>query len=462
MALHPSFLYRVDVVTSHIYCPIFEKANKTPHHPALITDERTWSYFELDGEVNALCCYLKELGIKRGERVAFIAKTHPSTVFLLFALFRLGATACPLSFRIPKEQLSAHFLNLSVSHILEPELLPRGGEWGACRFDSVALEEPATFLLTSGSSGTPKAASHTFANHYYSAVGAVHSLKLDPSSRWLLSLPLFHVSGIGILMRCFYIGASVVISDARVSGAIDKFAISHLSQVPTQLYRLLKEPDLTFTRHLKCLLLGGAPISPDLITQALNKKIPLFSTYGMTEMSSMITLAGKALPHRELKIASDGEIWVRGKTLFEGYWDAAAQTVLKQTDWFPTKDLGRFTKEGHLEVIGRKDRQFISGGENIQPEEIEKALCAVPGILQASVLAVNDMEFGKRPVAFIQDETGSHTLESIREALQSAIPSFKHPIAVLPYPENTGFKPSLSALKQHLGQIPEWASRSQG
>lgn len=453
----------------HVLCPIFENAKKTPHHSALITDERVWTYLELDNAINSLCNFLKESGIKKDERIAFIAKSQPSTILLLFALFRLSAIACPLSYRIPQEQLRSHFSNLSASHIIDPETLPLSPVHRASRFDSIQLNAPATFLLTSGSSGSPKAACLSFANHYYNALGAIPSLKVDPSSHWLLSLPLFHVSGISILIRCFQMGATAILSELPIHESIVKFQISHLSQVPTQLYRLLKEPHLTFSRHLKCLLLGGAPLSPDLIKKALNNNIPVFTTYGMTEMSSMITLsqgnihsAGKPLPFRELKVEKDGEIWVRGKTLFEGYWDSVTKSIVKHSsDWFPTKDLGRFTEDGDLEILGRKDRQFISGGENIQPEEIEKALCAVSGILQASVLPVSDPEFGKRPIAFIHDETGDHTLESIREALHSAIPSFKHPIAILPYPENTGLKPSLSTLMLHLSQTPEWASRSQ-
>ena len=105
------------------------------------------------------------------------------------------------------------------------------------------------------------------------------------------------------------------------------------------------------------------------------------------------------------------------------------------------------TPEGDLEVIGRKDRQFISGGENIQPEEIEQALCSLPGITQASVLPIDDQEFGQRPVAFINDTTGGHTLESVQAKLRRILPAFKLPIALFPYPESTGLKPSLSALR---------------
>lgn len=434
-----------------VICPISENAKNAPHHPAIIADQRSWSYAELDSSIQSLCHFLKETGIKKHERIAFIAKSHPHTIVLLFALFRLGAIACPLSFRIPNEQIAVQLLHLGASHILEPETLPLNISKQAS-LSSIHFNDIATLLLTSGSSGTPKAASLTFANHYYSALGAILPLQLETTSRWLLSLPLFHVSGLGILFRCFQKGAAVVLSNLNVSDVISRYQITHLSQVPTQLYRMLQEPDLKFTESLKCIILGGAPLSLDLMQRAECNHLPVLPTYGMTEMSSMITLSGKVLPFREMKIAKDGEIWVRGKTLFKGYWDPTSQTLIKNADneWFPTKDLGQLTTSGDLEIIGRKDRQFVSGGENIQPEEIEKALCAIPGIRQASVVPTHDAEFGKRPVAFIDDTTAFHTLHTIREALQSMLPSFKHPIAIYAYPPGTDLKPNLAQLQKKL------------
>lgn len=435
-----------------LICPVFEHAQSAPNEPALICDERSWSYRELDHAICQVSHFLAVIGINKGERIAFIAKSHPQTIFLLFALFRLGATACPLSFRLPQEQIAHCLKELSVSHILDPEILCLPLEKLPPMERSFDLSSPATLLFTSGSSGTPKAACHSLGAHFYSALGAIPSLHLDPSSRFLLSLPLFHVGGLGILFRCFYSGAAVVLSSLPWKEVTSKFQVSHLSQVPTQLHRLLKEEMLGSPRSLKCLLLGGAPVSTEILQKAQNRGFPVFTTYGMTEMSSMVTLSGKLLPFRELKVDESQEIWVRGKTLFDGYWDPREQMVAKieTGKWHPTKDLGRFTESGDLEIIGRRDRQFISGGENIQPEEIEKALCNIPGILQASVLPVDDPEFGQRPVAFIHDETTAHTLATIREALQTAIPSFKHPIAILAYPEGAGLKPSLSALKEHL------------
>ncbi len=247
-------------------------------------------------------------------------------------------------------------------------------------------------------------------------------------------------------------GATVVISPSLQ--AAEKLEITHASLIPTQLYRWMQEPKLK-CKELKCLLLGGAPIPHSLKQSASHRHLPLVLSYGMTEMASTIALSARSgdpsyhlLAHREMKIERDNEIWVRGKTLFEGYWDPIAQEVAKRPkeEWFPTNDLGKTHTDGSIEVIGRKDRQFISGGENIQPEEIEKALCAIHGIRQACVLPLEDPEFGSRPCALIDDATSCHTLQSIQEALKPHLPAFKHPIAILPYPKEEGIKPDLTTL----------------
>ncbi len=407
-------------------CPISENAQRFPHHVALNAIDKQWTYQELDASLHAICCQLKD--VKAGERIAFIAHPTPGTIMLFFALFRLGAIACPLSFRIPQEQIPRHLEELSARHI-DPSTLSL--EPKSSGPSSIHLDQLATFLFTSGSSAKPKIACHSFGNHYYNALGVIEPLQLDPTSRWHLSLPLFHVGGIAILFRCFIQGACVSLTPENCT---------HFSLVPTQLYRLLNQP----FPHAKCLLIGGAPIPASLLKQA--QALPLFTTYGMTETSSIMVLQKENgpqfnLPYRELKII-DNEIHVRGKTLFYGYLNQP----IDPNAWFPTKDLGRINAAGKLEIIGRKDRQFISGGENIQPEEIEAALLAIPGIRQATVLPIPDEEFGARPIAFIDDESGTHTLQTLCKELQAHLPSFKHPIKVLPYPNKNELKPKLSEL----------------
>lgn len=377
----------------------------------LISDERSWDHDEFEAAVEGMCQQIKDWP---HERIAFFANTTPEVIFLFFAIWKLGKIACPINTRLPSYTESELF----TPHMPSP-LSPTPWDWNEGNL--------ATMLYTSGSSGKPKIACHSIGNHLYNARGSQMMIPLDPSDRWLLSLPLFHVGGIAILFRCYIAKAAVVIS-SKFDG------ITHLSLVSTQLQRMLKNK--TPAPDLKCILLGGGPIAH---FEAPWKVMP---TYGLTEMSSQVVTANQIHPYAEMKLAEDGEILVRGKILFKGYWE---NELIPQEGWFATKDLGRW-HEGKFEVLGRKDNMFISGGENIQPEEIEKELCNVEGITQAVVVSVPDVEFGARPVAFIDDST--KTNQAI-EILRSRLPKYKIPIRFYPLPQETGLKPS----RKHLQEL---------
>jgi o-succinylbenzoate---CoA ligase len=218
--------------------------------------------------------------------------------------------------------------------------------------------------------------------------------------------------------------------------------ISHLSWVPTQLLRHLQNPSPA--PRLKQILLGGGPIPPHLLLPTVAP------TYGMTEMSSQIATFGKPLPGTELKLFGDGEIGVRGPTLFQGYWNRQTGLSLPLTPdgWFMTKDIGRWEKD-RLVIVGRKDNLFISGGENIQPEEIELELLALPHIEQAVVVPISDPEFGERPVAFVT--TAHLQTGAILSHLKAKLPSYKLPLRI--FPLDIGIKPNRPALKQLAQQL---------
>jgi O-succinylbenzoic acid--CoA ligase len=407
--------------------------------------------------------------ICRGEeRIALWLPNGVDLVTLLWASLRAGRVACLLSTRTPPAQVADQLNHLGARtlvttaarherlsgllktpvQVIHPGVVIQ--ETPNPETSNVVFrpEQPASVLFTSGSTGTPKAAQHSVGNHYYSALGSNQNIVVQPGDRWLLALPLYHVGGLGILWRCWLGGATVVIppSQAPLADVLRAQLITHLSLVPTQLRRLL-EAQPTAPPSTKAVLLGGSAIPPELLDRATASGWPVHTTYGMTEMTSQVTTtspgasreqlrsAGRVLPHRELRIADDGEILVRGPTLFQGYLtpDGALDQAVDAEGWYHTRDLGRCGPDGLLYVVGRKDHLFISGGENIQPEEIEALLVEQPGVTRAVVVPVPDAEYGERPVAFV-DGIRPERLEQLADELDGRLPRFKIPDAFYAWP----------------------------
>ena len=453
----------------YLGCLIRRAAERWGEAPALIADDTTISYARYDGLVEACAHTLREKGIAPGDRVAIRAAASPAYPVLVMALIRLGAVACPLSVRLPAKSAALQLSGINSAAVVTGDVVCLETAVPFERtFGSVPLDRAATILWTSGSGGEPKAVLHTYGNHYFSAVGANLNIPLGPGDRWLLSLPLYHVGGLAVLFRAALAGATVVIpGDTHDRGRlIERHRITHCSMVPTQLWRELKR-DATGKRLscLKALLLGGGPLPSSLIARASHVGIPLFTTYGLTEMGSQVTTtapgadrneletAGRVLEHRELACSPDGEILVRGKTLFQGYVSGAACVPAVDPDgWFATGDCGVIDEEGRLSVTGRRDTMFISGGENVHPETIEKALCEVEEVAEAVVVSVDDAEFGRRPVAFVRMADGCDPPATIlAEALEKNLSRFMIPDRFLPWPGHIlppGMKPDRAALRR--------------
>jgi o-succinylbenzoate---CoA ligase len=451
-----------------------------PKTVALIGARGITSYEELDRMVSAAALRLG--GLEPGSRVALHLPKDERYVALVLALIRAGHVACPVSDRLPPRGVARLLERAACSALISedqellqtagagllrpaPEALLREGKQRAEPAD-IPHERPATIIFTSGSSGVPKAALHTFGNHYYSALGSNANIVLRPGDRWLHSLPLYHIGGLSILFRCLLAGATVALAQPGTSlgESIASFGATHVSLVSTQLSRLLRESvDLG---GLEAVLMGGGPVPPSLVDEALARGLPLYTSYGLTEMTSQVTTtppdasleelrtAGRVLPNREISISESGEILVRGETLFAGYAEGEElDRPLDPEGWFHTRDLGEIDESGYLRVGGRMDNLFISGGENVQPEEIEEALCQLERVDEAVVVPVPDEEFGARPVAFVR-ATGREP-EELAQELEPLLPRFKIPISFHPWPERArgGMKvdrASLSELARRL------------
>jgi o-succinylbenzoate---CoA ligase len=453
-------------------CALRSAALAAPKAAALVGARGITSYGELDRMVSAAA--LRFGGLEPGSRVALYLPKDERYVALVLALIRAGHVACPVSDRLPPRGAAQLLGKAACSALIseDEQLLQKAGadvhelkpedllEVARHRTEptDIPLERSATIIFTSGSTGVPKAALHTFGNHYYNALGSNANIALRPGDRWLHSLPLYHVGGLSILFRCLLAKATVALPQPGdpLGEAIAGPAATHVSLVSTQLSRLLREDaDLG---GLEAVLMGGGPVPPSLVDEALARGLPLHTSYGLTEMASQVTTTppdasveelrttGRVLPNREVSISERGEIMVRGETLFAGYVEGEElDRPLNQEGWFHTGDLGELGEDGYLRVGGRIDNLFISGGENIQPEEIEEALCRLEGVDEAVVVPVPDEEFGARPVAFVRTDGGVRDLSG---ELESDLPRFKIPIAYHPWTEEArrGMKVDRAAL----------------
>lgn len=358
-----------------------------PNQVAIKTNTYSISYQEFDEKI--ACCQevLQNKRAAPGKIIPFLSRENLSNIIMLFALFRIGAIAFPINRRLSKVQIATLYDYISNKSLFIPK--------DAC-----------LCLQTSGSSGNPKIALLSYTNLYYSAVGSVNSLQLRSDNLYLLSLPLHHIAGIIILFRVFLAKATVVLPSDNLLRQIQTQKITHLSFVPTQLYRILQECLHNPIPSVTHLLLGGSSIPHYLHKKIRELQMPVLFSYGMTEMSSTIAIGSDIeelhiLPHRKVTISNTNEVLVQGKCLFLGYLGREISHLDSQ-GWFSTKDIGTFSSNSGLHIYGRKDRMFISAGENIHPEMIETAICTILDVEIAIVVTIPDKEFGERPVAFIK------------------------------------------------------------
>ena len=431
---------------AELTCPIRLYAQQQSARPALSYAGLTLSYQQLDARLNALQQQLLQHGIRSGQPLFICSSNTVELVMLLWACWREQVVCCPInpSFPVLKQQELQQRVHASYrwpSPELQFDFSQEQFSDQACQLDDAAL---SNLIFTSGSSGTPKIVAHRLANHLANARGSL--VPIEQNDAWLLSLPLFHVGGLAILFRCFLAGACVVIpqADLSLTEQLLMAPITHLSLVPTQLYRLLQQPEFHFSKtHVKHLLLGGAPLPESLIEQCKAQQLIPWVSYGLSEMASQVCtaqagqpgLVGKPLNGRQVTI-SNKEICVKGETLFAGYYqaDGSLQLPLDDEGWFHTGDAG-YWQNDELVITGRIDNQFSSGGENVQPEQIEQQLLQHPAVAQAIVVPVPDDEWGMRCACFIDWQQSSISFNELANWLRQFLPAYMLPKQWLNWPE---------------------------
>lgn len=434
---------------------------------AVILDSQSISWQQLVADINAQSANLYQQGVRETHCVALVGRNSYALLTHYLAVLQLGAKALPLNPQFPQALLHKLFDTLYADYVwYDPALaisefspnvtvlaerstkIEQGSEYQANWLNT----RPATMTLTSGSSGLPKAAVHSIQAHLDNADGLLQKMQFEYGDSWLFSLPLFHVSGQSIIWRWLLKGATLVSRNMKdLTAALQ--GCTHASLVPTQLWRLLSSNETQLS--LKEVLLGGAMIPVELVQLAEAKGIHCWCGYGLTEMAATFSAkrandlpgVGIPLPNRQIKLVND-EIYLKGAGLALGYWkDKQIVSLTDDEGWFRTRDKGIWQND-ELCIIGRLDNQFFSGGEGIQPEDIERLLAAHPDIEQAFIVPVDDAEFGQRPVAVVQS-TIPLDLQQITNWLEGKIARFQLPIAYYPLPQELasgGIKISRKAL----------------
>ena len=417
-------------------------AREAPNRLALIFDGEPFSYARLGERVSLACERWRGLLAPHRARlpgVALVARHELDTFVAIYALCELEVPVLLIHPRLGLVELARLLadarplarVGANLALELEDVNPPPPGSEQPGRAPAQRDEAALAILYTSGTSGQPKGAVLSRRAFAHAVAASAKNLAVSADDRWLLMMPLAHVGGLSILLRCLAARACVVTANppgpfdpARVIAALERERVTLVSMVPTMLKRMLDHPaNFRAAPRLRAVLLGGAAAPARLLESAAQRAIPVLTTYGMTEACSQITTqplgtppsvaagCGIATGSVELRLRG-GEIELRGRGLLSGYWrEGALHPALDADGWFATGDHGHVDEGGRLHLLCRRIDLIVTGGENVYPAEVEAAIERYPGVAAACVFGVPDAEWGALVSAVIVPERRTTVLD---------------------------------------------------
>ncbi|QPK93841.1 o-succinylbenzoate--CoA ligase [Actinomyces sp. zg-332] len=388
--------------------------------------------------------------IKEFTRVAICPKNNEKTILLLLSLLSLRKEIVLINSHLTHEEKIIQCKNTETK-ILITDCTSFSSSQGITFYtidkilekDSKSEENPPQILFTtspeqtafiintSGTTGKSKTIKimwkHIISHVYMSK----KKLGVTQNDVWLIVLPIFHVGGLMIIFRSLYNGTSIKTLEKfdcnTVLNLIRKEEVNMISLVPTMLNKII---DKITTHNLRLILLGGESTPLNLINKIIDKKIPVYKTYGMTETLSQIATfnlleypnkkLASGLPLENVKI----KIVDKDKNNVGKIYVSSPTNTNTSNDYFNTNDYGYLDKEGFLYVISRRNDLIISGGENIYPKEIENVLYELNTVEECIVLPIENSYYGQRPILHI---VTSESEENIRKFLLNKIAKYKVP-----------------------------------
>ena len=455
------------------------------------------TYSELLGASIRVANALRAEGLRRGDRVAILAKNGLNFFEILFGAAMLGVVVVPVNWRLTAPEIGfligdsgARVLFAGREHAGLADEVTRDAKsaifmieldgaraqgyarWRDAsddkdRRDPITADMVTLQLYTSGTTGRPKGAllTHHSLNSVRVSQPQAHWNHWTPTDICLVSMPLFHIGGIGTALLSIYNGAHAIIirdfTPETVFDHIERDGITRLFLAPTAIDILLSHPRARSTdfARLGYILYGSSTISVAMLREALSVfRCAFVQFYGMTETSGAVVAlspedhdpdrgermrsAGKALHGVEVAILDEagnrlspntvGEISIRSQANMLGYWSMPEATAacLQPDGFLRTGDVGYLDEEGYLFISDRLKNLIITGGENVSPAEIEAVLCGYPNVVEAAVIGIPDARWGEAVNAVIVSDTGSAiTEEDLRKWTRSKLAGYKVPKA---------------------------------
>lgn len=450
----------------------------TPDALALRARDRDLSYASLLDWVERTAYQLRERGIGRGDRVAVLSENQPQYTVLQLAAAKLGAIVACMNWRLTQDELRACL------ETVEPKLLacsarfsaaadalaafgfgttdtesvcPRNGPRDAAPSDATP-DDGLLIIFTSGTTGTPRAAVISQRAEVARMQLLRRDLDVGPEDAFIAWSPMFHMGGSEHTLSSLMFGAPVVICDGlevdRIADAIASLKIGWLLLVPATI-----EPVLDALRRRRSHVAGVkvvgcmADLVPAASIAAISSELqaPFLNSFGSTE-TGLPPLSGHLLPvgdpltdlskrmssgcelrlvdaaGRDVEGEDVGEAWMRGPTLFSGYWTRKGLDRSNfRDDWYAMGDLFRRSPDGGFQFVGRSKYLIKSGGENIYPAEIERVLLADARIEDAVVVRKPDPVWGEVPVVFVVRRSKDLLEEHVMDLCLQQLARYKRP-----------------------------------
>ena len=430
---------------------------QNPRRLFIEEDGNSYSYMDVTEMVQAYSQALLREGIQPHDRILIYLPGGIELAEIILACFEIGAIATPISHRLIKSERE------TVINTIHPRLIITNWNekdvFSGITFPLTCIEEMLTssggcsifnneykknsddvcaIILTSGTTGIPKAVQLTYGNFEVSCKNWNGFLQFEIDDQFLCCLPLYHIGGLAVLIRALLYGFSVnLVNEFQakiVLATIKKYPITIISLVPTMLKRIMAiEDGLETLQNLRYILLGGGPAPGHLLDTCIREKLPIIKVYGMSETCSATFglklldepqnkfYAGRPFPNTKVWTEND-EIHISGPMIMKGY---VGEKEVKGTH--NSYDLGHMDDDNLLFLDIRRKDLIVSGGENVDPLEVEECLMNVNGISDAAVVGKEDDEWGQKVTAYIVHKTAPLKNALLQKELKKSLSSYKIP-----------------------------------